>query len=260
MCRNVFIYLRRERVAATCRRLSSALAPDGWLALAASESIRGLGIPLEPEVIRGRIFHRKRRTAAEPPAPAAQPPPASDAARPPASSPPLDQALIDEAVARARRGAVREARDHLLTARMDGSERTMAFHLTHGHLCLRLHEIVDALGAYARAADIDPLQCEVHFFEGVAQRKAGAWVAAAAAFRRALFLAPTFWQAAYLLAGVHDRLGSERDAERERARARRVLLDGSMHVVFLSDPVFLDWLAIAENDARRALQIPLRAL
>lgn len=259
VCRNVFIYLRRERIAATCHRLASVLAANGWLALAASESIRGLGVALEAEVIRGRIFHRRRRAGMATPAAAPASAPTADGGRVFTAGPPADQALIDEALAHARRGAVREALDRLLAGPASG-EHTLTFHLAHGHLRLRLHEIDAALGAYRRAADIDPLQCEVHYFEGVAQRKAGAWAAAAAPFRRALFLAPTFWQAAYLLAGVHDRLGNERDAERERDRARRALLDGSMRVVFLSDPLFVDWLSITEKDARRALQLPPREL
>jgi chemotaxis protein methyltransferase CheR len=248
LCRNVFIYFRRERMAEACQRLASVVATDGWLAVAASETLRGLGVPLAPEVAHGRVFYR--------PAPARA---ADLAARRPARSPRAHTApltipgsALEEAARLARAGQVGEA---LALLEEDGDRDTLAHHLARGHLLLRLHEIAAALAAYRAAADIDSLQCEVHFFAGVAHRKAGDWPAAAEALRRALFLAPGFWQAAYLLAGAHDRLGREREAERERERARRLLIERGPGVVFLSDPLFVEWFSVAETDARRALQV-----
>jgi chemotaxis protein methyltransferase CheR len=249
LCRNVFIYFRRERMAEACQRLAAKVAADGWLALAASETLRGLEVSLAPEVAHGRVFYRPAPALAA--ALAARP----AAVRPPRATPaPLTApgSALDEVVQLARRGAIREALARLDQERDDSA---IAHHLTRGHLALRLHEIADALSAYRRAADIDSLQCEVHFFTGVAHRKAGEWPAAADALRRALFLAPGFWQAAYLLAGAHERLGRERDAERARERVRFLLAERGPRVVFLSDPLFVEWFSVAEVDARRALHI-----
>lgn len=243
LCRNVFLYFRRERMAAACRRLAAVLAADGWLAVAASETLRGLGVPLAGDVVHGRVFYR--------PAPAL----ATASSRPAAGIPRATTAAaagLDEVVQLARRGAIRDA---LTLLDREADDRALAHHLARGHLRLRLHEIDAALAAYRRAADIDSLQCEVHFFTGVAHRKAGDWPAAAEALRRALFLAPGFWQAAYLLAGAHDRLGRERDAGRERQRARSLLAEGRPGVVFLSDPLFVEWFSVAEVEARRALEL-----
>jgi chemotaxis protein methyltransferase CheR len=247
LCRNVFIYFRRQRMAEICRRLTSALSPDGWLAVAASETLRGLDAPLAPEVIQGRVFYRKTAVRETPPAPA--PPGPEPAAKRPGPS------VIDAAADLARQGDLDAAIELILGAHADG-QWPLAYHLAHGHLQLRRHRIPDALRAYRCAADIDALQCEVHYFEGVAHRKAGDWRAAAAAFRRAIFLAPGFWQAAYLLAGAHERLGNAREAERDRTHAANLLREARPGVVFLSHPVFVNWFSIPEEEARRNLGIP----
>lgn len=250
LCRNLFIYFRRERVAESVRRLAGVLAPDGWLAVSASETLRGLGAPLEPELVGGRVFYR----------PGGAPPARTASGSMPAVSPPPPASggeaggELDAVVRLAQAGLVREAMD-LLLAGGARTGRTLAHHLARGHLHLRLHEIDAALAAYRCAADIDALQCEVHFFEGVAHRKAGNWSQAADALRRALFLAPGLWQAAYLLAGAHERTGRTREAERERRRAADLLRERAPRVVFLSHPVFVDWFSVDEAVARRALGI-----
>lgn len=247
LCRNVFIYFRRERMEEICQRLATSLSSEGWLAVAASETLRGLAVRLAPDVQGGRVFYR--------PLPALAARAERAAAKwPRATTAPLIEtgSTLAEVVRRASAGEVRQALELL---EGDRDDRTLAHHLTHGHLRLRLHEIGAALAAYRSAADIDALQCEVHFFTGVALRKAGDWSAAAEALRRALFLAPGLWQAAYLLAGAHDRLGRERDAERARGRARQFLAERRPGVVFLSDPLFVEWFSVAEADVRRALGI-----
>jgi len=251
LCRNVFIYFRRERMAEACLRLAATVAPDGWLAVAASETLRGLGVSLAPEVSHGRVFYRAIPSVATVTAAARS---AVPVPLPRATTGPLvlPGSALERVVQLARAGAVREAIELL---ERDGDDSTLAHHLALGHLRLRLHEIDAALAAYRCAADIDSLLCEVHFFAGVAHRKAGSWPAAAEALRRALFLAPGFWQAAYLLAGAHDRLGREREAVRERERARRLLGERGPGVAFLSDPLFVEWFSVGESDARRALHI-----
>src|SRR5690606_21986155 len=238
--------------------------PEGRLAVAASETLRGLEAPLEAEVRAGRVFYRKAKPPPEEPPPRAPGPAA--AARPAragrrriATPPPIAPSApaagavpLAAAVAMARAGQVRGALD-LLRPSVGEGPANLSLLLTVGHLHLRLHEIGEAVAAYRAAAEGDPLSCEVHFFEGIAHRKAGDWAAAAEALRRALFLAPTMWQAAYALAGAYERLDRPREASRERARARRLLAGGALPVAFLSDPLFIDWLSIDEASARRLL-------
>jgi chemotaxis protein methyltransferase CheR len=262
LCRNVFLYFGRDRMADACRRMTSVLAPGGWLVLAASESLRGLDLALAANTVRGRVFYRRGplATAAASSTAAA---PAIARRRPTLPFAPVARRTVPEpdrpdripaAIALARRGRIRDALDALSVSGPAG-EPGLLHHLTAGHLRLRLHEVDHALSAYRGAAAIDPLLCEVHYFEGIAHRKAGAWSAAAEALRRALFLAPTFWQAAYLLAGVHERLGAHRDANRQRSHARRLLAERSSAVAFLSDPLFLAWLSVDRAVARRALRL-----
>lgn len=246
LCRNVFIYFRRQRVAEATRRLASVLAPDGWLAVAAAETLRGIDAPLVSQLHGGRVFYRPTGADSAPPA-AGSPAPVRRAA------PGASGWEPDAVIQMARAGRLREAIDLLIA----GGERaaTITHHLARGHLHLQLHDIEAALAAYRRAEEIDPLHCEVHFFEGVAHRKAGNWSSAADALRKALFLAPGLWQAAYLLAGVHDRLGRSAEAERYRRRAAALLRERAQHVAFLSHPVFVEWLSVDEADARRALGV-----
>jgi Flp pilus assembly protein TadD len=95
------------------------------------------------------------------------------------------------------------------------------------------------------------LLCEVHYFLALVHRKRGEWQAAADALRRALFLAPSFWHASYLLAGTYARLGRSGDAARERARTRRLLSGPPPIVTFISHPLFVERFGITAVEVRR---------
>ena len=315
LCRNVFLYFRRDCIAEACRRMASVLAPRGRMLVSASETLRGLEAPLTPEVLRGRVFYHRQVIAPEPaeprsaapapgshpgrrfpaapargsaaagaerrapalatagrgprpryaPGPAPQPgraaAPAGSGAPPIATPPPVrltghepGAPSVTAAAVLARSGRVQDALE-LVSHPAVNAGHTVVLSLTRGHLHVRLHEIAPALAAYQEAVDTDPLLCEAHYFQGIAHRKAGDWTTAVDVFRRALFLAPGFWQAAYLLAGAYDRLGRVHDAARERTRARRLLRDRVPGVAFLSHPVFVQWLSVREDDVRRLLKI-----
>ena len=136
LCRNVFIYFRRERMAEACLRLAATVAPDGWLAIAASETLRGLGVPLAPEVAHGRVFYRPIPAVATVTAAARS---AVPVPLPRATTGPLvlPGSALERVVQLARAGSVRGAIELL---ERDGDDSTLAHHLAHGHLRLRLHE------------------------------------------------------------------------------------------------------------------------
>ncbi|HEY5947384.1 MAG TPA: CheR family methyltransferase [Kofleriaceae bacterium] len=240
MCRNVFLYFRRERIAAVTTRMARALADDGRLVLSAAETLYGLGVPLEPQVQRNRVFYARKAGSAAP----LDPP--RIVSRSVAPSDP-DADIVKLAAA----GRLREA----LQVALRRPAVRLLDHLTIGHLYLRLDEPHEALVQYRQASQIVTLSCEVYYFEGWSHRKAGHWHDAIDAFRKSLFLAPNFWQAAYLLAGCYERVGRTRDSEREHARVRRLLRERAASIGFVSHSLMVDWFSIPEDEARGLLRI-----
>jgi chemotaxis protein methyltransferase CheR len=230
VCRNVFLYFSRERTRAVCESLASALAPQGALVLSACESLHGLRLPLAPEQVGARVVYRHRPGAGEP-------------CREPSVGVGEDVGSCAPACLD-KRGLQEQA---ATTSRV--SEL-----LAIGHLFMREHELRLALGCYERAERQDSLLAEVHFFRGVALRKMGLWNEAGEALRQALFLAPAFWQASHMLAGVHERLGRFRTAGRERRNARRIIEERRGSVRFLSDARMVAWFCPSEDEALDALR------
>jgi chemotaxis protein methyltransferase CheR len=266
LCRNVFLYFRRERMAEVVARIAPTLSAEGRLILSASETLHGLDVPYRPEPIRSRIVYAPARdpVAKRPglprPAtnPASPPPPPTTPAPTPPSRPArvsrssLTIPVHDRINALARANRIADA----IKVAEGIAEPRLLDHLTLGHLYLREREIDAAIAAYERAAEAEPLSTEVYYFLGCAYRKAGQWDDAANALRKALFLAPSFWQAAYLLAGTYLRLDRAAEAQREWARVRRLffLRDRLSTVAFVSHPLFAGWAAVDEDEARRWLQ------
>lgn len=243
LCRNVFLYFRRERIATVTARMARALADDGRLVLSAAETLYGLAVPLEPSVVRDRIVYARKASVA----PVAVEPPRVE--REPRRVAPADPHT--SVVGLAAAGRLREALDIALRRPATG----LLAHLTLGHLYLRLDDADAALTQYRRASEIEPLSCEAYYFAGWGHRKAGRWHEAIDAFRKSLFLAPNFWQAAYLLAGSYSRVGRDRDSEREHARVRRLLRERAAGVGFVSHPLMVEWFSIPEAEARGLLRI-----
>lgn len=78
LCRNVFIYLRRDRIAACLDRFHGVLAPGGRLFVGASESLWGVKHRFTVERVSGAFVHRRQddaplaRPAPQPVKPAAR--------------------------------------------------------------------------------------------------------------------------------------------------------------------------------------------
>ncbi len=197
LCRNAFIYFTPEGRARAGRKLGSALQEHGWLFLGASETLRGLpDTGLAPEMRWGRVaWHRGSVPALLPTPP------------PPAKLPPARHAPANPPSAKRSRSQrqKRETTPPIRVAPAPASGDAIAA-LNRGHARLQAHEFDDALEAYSQAQALNPLLPEVHFCEGVVHRKGSALPQAVAAFRRALFLDPSFWPASFLLAGVYQRL------------------------------------------------------
>ncbi len=95
-----------------------------------------------------------------------------------------------------------------------------------GAVSLETHDFDDALESCQEAIDIDPFMPEPYYFQGVTHRKLGNYELARAALQRAVFLSPGFWPAAFMLAGVWDRLGQSGRAVHEFAHVRSLIAEG----------------------------------
>ncbi|MFW5878950.1 MAG: CheR family methyltransferase, partial [Myxococcota bacterium] len=241
VCRNVLMYFRRERAGEISRRLALALAPYGCLLLAACESLHGLDLPLVPHGVERRVVYRPGealRTASG----------LIGRGGPPPGRRPEERVLPSTASSCA---VLKEDQSKLRRPLPKPAEATgLGGLLDMGHLHMKEHRFEAALEVYERAALTEPLHFESHMFKGLAFRKQGRWEEAAHAFRRALFLAPACWRAAYLLAGVYERLGRPEAAARERTSARRVLEQNAGALAFLSTPSLVDLLFPSEEEAR----------
>lgn len=226
LCRNVFIYFDREAIEQAVLKIAAVLAPGGWLFLSAAESLHGLNVPLDLDECEGNYGYRTRvapplhsspRNAA-PPAPASHRYPQVA----PLSMPPpgprwrtllrsTEEVLADPDAAYAQATSLMDMdefeRAKTILLKIVGAypERIVA-RLTLGNLLLRTHAFNEALEAYDAAHDIDPLLPETHYFQGLLFRKLGEHERAINAFRRAVFLEPSFWSASFLLAGTYARL------------------------------------------------------
>lgn len=154
---------------------------------------------------------------AEQPAPAAAPPPpaarpraggrrvvistqAPRAAARPERSPELDAALACLAEGRP------EDADAALARHVAARPHDHAARLLHGNVALARHDFPAALRHYDAVTAALPLSAEAALLAGLAYRKLGDMARARDQLRRALFLDDTCWPAAFLLAGVYDRL------------------------------------------------------
>jgi chemotaxis protein methyltransferase CheR len=117
--------------------------------------------------------------------------------------PELLQRLARAHVASGRHAAAETVLDQLLELEPDN----VVAHIELGSLLLRTHRFEEAAASYDRAHQLAPLLPEIHYLQGLVYRKLGDMQRSLQGFRRALFLEPGFWCAAYMLAGVYDRLG-----------------------------------------------------
>jgi len=204
LCRNVLMYLSRAAARRAVGRLREALAPDGWLVVAAAEASAELFRPLVPVNLAGTILFTSAASArrhvtsplhvpaaaedpgiAAPARPAGRPrPPAhATAVSPPNEEPgpPPYAEMLSQARALADRGQLDEARR-----------------------------------ACQSALKRDRLDPAAHFLLGTIHQEIGETAEALAAFRRALYLAPD-------LAEAHAAMGHLLRARGDSRRARRHL-------------------------------------
>ncbi len=178
VCRNVFIYWAPDRVAAVCTRLADALDRSGLLVLGPSESLLGMDVPLVPCTLGGRTAYRL----------------------------PAIERIVTTTPSTAPSAAPVSETDR---------EPWVGL-LDEGHERLLAHDFEEAAVRYEAACSTAELEPEGHFFVGLARLKLGQLGPARESLRRALFLERSFWPAALLLAGIHER-------RRDPAAARRDL-------------------------------------
>lgn len=217
VCRNVLIYLSREHIRRVVDAFGEVLSDDGWLFTGATESPAGMGP-------RWRLTPVGRTLAYRPVHPLAvlklpvEPPPPEGGPRVRLPTPHAQPVAASDALAtRDGEALFMQAVHELAEGDFDGGaqtlERALAVDeanlmacLALGNIHLRAGRFEEALASYQQAQQRHALDPEVHYLTGVALRKLQDWEAAVDAFRRALFLEPTYWPAAFLLAGLVDRL------------------------------------------------------
>ncbi len=207
VCRNVLMYLGRERVLELLQRLGAALRPGGYLFVGANDIFERAPTPLQFVRI-GRRYVLWRPPAAG--AQGARTPPVgvlTTGATPPAGVPVMTGAVTPPAgvpvvpPARSAGASPSPARAHAL--------------LLEGHTAAAL-ELTLAL------LEDDPLCVESRLIAGIAYQLAGDALQATAALRAALVLVPELWPAEMYLGFALSRLGDEVNARRALRRGAQL--------------------------------------
>jgi chemotaxis protein methyltransferase CheR len=227
LCRNVFIYFERKTVEIVVTRLLRSLSPEGHLFIGAAESLHGLDVDAVPVSVGGTWAYRavrpgERRVpipAPEPPplerraepvvpprgkaraAAVRKPGPAVDARRPP------ELMTSFSALREWLKGVPREEAIPKLQALLGHTPNHVWANLYLGFLALESGDGGGALAAFDRAHVIDPLLPEVHYCLALAYRRMGDRSQLMEALRRTVFLAPRFWPAVLLQAGLYRESG-----------------------------------------------------
>ncbi len=262
LCRNVLIYFEASTVERVAGHIHNALRREGRLLLGAGESLHGrkadydlvrLGrsfayrpAPLGSRPQAGVLGERVERLAdqsdpahdvaelAQTVAEAARSGELSSESEPATYSEsdptPTNAGSAEERTAllhQFRRGDT-EKRTHTLERLRNAVERTPENGLgwlTLGNALLEMGELTEALEAYQTGQALMPLSPEAHYLMGLVHKKTGARGPAIQALRRALFLEPGFWPAAFHLAGLYQQEGMVREAIGEYRNALRALSD-----------------------------------
>jgi chemotaxis methyl-accepting protein methylase len=207
MCRNVLIYIARQRARSVVEALGDALAPGGHLLLGASEVVFEAPPQLDATYIAGRLALRRAIAGVASPqtlvphAPRRQwqaPVPAvpgsagkiTDTERPPAGS--------------------------------AASQLGAAALLTRGHELLDRSDLSAAITEYQLAVDSEATLAEPHLYLGIALYLDGNLDSALHELRAAAFLDSTLWPAMFYSAVCYEALGQLEDARREYRHVVRV--------------------------------------
>jgi chemotaxis protein methyltransferase CheR len=222
LCRNVLIYLSRERARSTVERLADSLTPGGYLLLGASEVVFEVPPQLDATYIAGRLALRRtglpteqrRSTPPAPPRPTLVPHAPRQAWHAPLPAVPTTVASIAE---RATPANAPFSSGKTTTAPLS-AEALMA----RGHELLDRSELTAAITEYELAVDADTTAAEPHMYLGIALYLNGSIEAALHELRAAAFLDPELWPAAFYLAVCHEALGQLEEAAREYRHVVRV--------------------------------------
>jgi chemotaxis protein methyltransferase CheR len=208
LCRNVLIYLSRERSMSVVERLAESLSEDGYLLLGASEVVFDVPPQLEATYVAGRLAFRRRTTRS------------GERREAPSKS------LIPSAPAgfwHAPLPVVPRAAASILEPKSPPLSRSaVAELLDRGHAALDAAELVDAIAAYERAVELDPTSAEPHMYLGIALYLHGHLEPALHELRGANFLDASLWPAAFYLAVCHEALGQLPEAAREYRHVVRI--------------------------------------
>lgn len=210
LCRNVLIYLSRERARGVVERLADALAPGGYLLLGASEVVFEVPPQLDATYVAGRLALRRvgagnAQRQAEPPRPTLVPHAPRQEWQAPLPALPSAAASIAE---RPLAPVVEPLSADALLAR--------------GHELLDDSDLPAAIIEYELAVEQDATRAEPHMYLGIALYLNGAIEVALHELRAAVFLDPELWPAAFYLAVCHEALGQLDEAAREYRHVVRV--------------------------------------
>jgi chemotaxis protein methyltransferase CheR len=220
LCRNVLIYLSRERARGVVERLAEALAPGGHLLLGASEVVFEVPQQLEAVYLAGRLALRRVSGAAK--LRVSQPAPSGSLV------PRRAHSVWQAPLPALPRAAVSIAEHSPAPAPVSSAERVgLEALLTRGHDYLDRSELAEAIIEYELAVEQDPTRAEPHMYLGLALYLNGALEAALHELRAAVFLDPALWPAAFYLAVCHEALGQLEEAQREYRHVVRVAERGT---------------------------------
>ena len=217
LCRNVLIYLSRERGRSVVEKLADSLRPGGHLLLGASEVVFEVPPQLDATYIAGRLALRRVDSSGnarreQPPRPSLVPHAPRHTWQAPLPALPKAVASISE-------------RDHPTVA-TTATSATAALSaealLARGHELLDRSELPEAITEYELAVDADSTCAEPHMYLGIALYLNGNIEVALHELRAAAFLAPELWPAAFYLAVCHEALGQVEEATREYRHVVRV--------------------------------------
>lgn len=210
LCRNVLIYIARERARAMVERLADSLVVGGHLMLGASEVVFEVPPLLEATYIASRLVLRRL--------PEARAPSASPLAR---SSlvPPGPKRRWQAPLPAVPRLAAQIAERQAVRAASPLSAEAL---LARGHELLDRSELAAAVIEYELAVEVDATRAEPHMYLGIAHYLEGRLEPALHELRAAAFLDAELWPASFYLAVCHEALGQLKEATREYQHVLRV--------------------------------------
>lgn len=215
LCRNVLIYIARERARSVVEGLADALVPGGHLLLGASEVVFEVPPQLDAAYIAGRLALRRtsngeRRASQPAPSPSLVPHAPRAQWQAPLPALPRSAASITEHP----------------QARASSSQLGTAALLQRGHELLDRSDLTAAITEYELAVDSDATLAEPHMYLGIALYLDGKLEAALHELRAAAFLDSALWPAMFYSAVCYEALGQLDEAAREYRHVVRVAARG----------------------------------